>query len=109
MEDSEFMQQQMLIEFKKAGKNNDCAFKASYKWLTGFLKCRGMSRQKKTNKKSRSLEERMPQIRNFHWYTIYQMATEDPKIKEKLVAHSRAKNKCLSTPPFIFFCIFNLL
>jgi len=42
-------------------------------WLNGFC-----SRQKKINMKSKRLEERMPQIRNFHWYTIYQMATEDP-------------------------------
>ena len=76
--DGEFLKQTMLFELKKAGKNKDGDFKASCKWLSGFAKRWGVSKQKKTNKKSRSLEERMPQIRNFHWYTIYQMAKEDP-------------------------------
>ena len=68
----------ILFELKEAGKNEDGAFKASNKWLSGFAKRWGVSKQKKTNKKSKSIEERMPQIRNFHWYTIYQMAKEDP-------------------------------
>ena len=76
--DGEFLKQTMLFELKKAGKNKDGDFKASNKWLSGFTKRWGVSKQKKTNKKSKSLEERMPQIRNFHWYTIYQMAKEDP-------------------------------
>ena len=68
----------MLFQLKEAGKNENGAFKASWKWLNNFTKRWGISKQKKTNKKSKSLEERMPQIRNFHWYTIYQMTTEDP-------------------------------
>ena len=76
--DGEFIKQTMLFELKAAGKNEDGALKASNKWLSGFTKRWGVTKQKKTNKKSKSIEERMPQIRNFHWYTIYQMATEDP-------------------------------
>ena len=29
-----------------------------------------------TNKKSKSVEERLPAVRNFHWWAIYQMALE---------------------------------
>ena len=34
--------------------------------------------REKTNKKSQSVEERLAKVKNFHWYTIYKMATEDP-------------------------------
>ena len=34
--------------------------------------------QKKTNKKSKSIPERIPKVKNFHWYTVYQMALEEP-------------------------------
>jgi len=34
--------------------------------------------RKKTNKKSKSVEERLPAVRNFHWWAIYQMTLEKP-------------------------------
>ena len=76
--DSHYLQSQMRIIVKNSGKNTDGKFKASDKWLFNFTKCWGISKQKKTKKKSKSLEERLPKIRDFHWYTIYQTATEDP-------------------------------
>ena len=76
--DSHYLQSQMRIMVKNSGENTDWKFKASNMWLSNFTKRWGISKQKKTNKKSKSLEERLPKIRDFHWYTIYQMATEDP-------------------------------
>ena len=76
--DSHYLQSQMRIIVKNSGKNTDGKFKASNKWLFNFTKRWGISKQKTTNKKSKSLEERLPKIRDFHWYTIYQMTTEDP-------------------------------
>ena len=45
--DGEFIKQTMLFALKEAGKNEDGAFKASNKWLTGFAKRWGVSKQKK--------------------------------------------------------------
>lgn len=75
--DGKFLKKQMKIEVKKSGRDNK-TFKESNKWLRYFTKRRGISKQKKTKKKSISLIERLPQIRNFHCYISYQMTTEDP-------------------------------
>jgi len=45
--DSEYIKHTMLFQLKEAGKNEDGVFKASCKWLTGFTKCWGISKQKK--------------------------------------------------------------
>ena len=74
--DTEWLKTQMKILVKTDCPSSD--FKASCKWLQGFNKRKGISSQKETNKKSRSVEERIPLVKNFHWYTIYQMAGEKP-------------------------------
>ena len=51
---------------------------ASNRWLLNFTKRKGISKQRKTNKKSKSVEERIPQVKNFHWWAVYEMATQDP-------------------------------
>ena len=69
----------MKLLVRGSGKDkNDIIFKAEENWLNKFTKRKGVSKQRKTNVKSLSIAERLSQIKNFHWYTIYQMATEDP-------------------------------
>jgi len=68
----------MKLLVKKSGKDPENKFKASDRWLHNFTRRRGISKQRKTNKKSQSVEERLAKVKNFHWYTIYKMATEDP-------------------------------
>ena len=69
----------MLFTVNASGKDPEKKFKASDKWLHNFTKRWGITKQKKkTNKKSLSIEERLPLVQNFHWWSIYQMATEDP-------------------------------
>ena len=53
-------------------------FKASNRWLQGYKKRWGISRQKKTNKKNKSTKERIPQVSNFHYWAIYKMRLEQP-------------------------------
>ena len=53
-------------------------FTASNRWIEKFKKRKGLSVQKKTNKKSTSVHKRLPKVKNFHWWAIYQMRTEDP-------------------------------
>ena len=49
------------------------------KWLHHFYQTKkGCPHTERQNNKSQSITERLPQVKNFHWYTIYQMATEDP-------------------------------
>ena len=76
--DCHWLKNKMKEEVKNSGKDPEKTFKGSDKWLSGFIKRKGISHQRKTNKKSKSVEERLPQIRNFHWWAIYKMATEDP-------------------------------
>ena len=66
----------MLV--KESDYPNKEKFKASNRWVQGFNKRFGITLQRKTNKKSKSLTERLPKIKNFHWYAIYQMALEPP-------------------------------
>ena len=68
----------MLFEVEKSGKDPKKTFKASDRWLLNFARRKGITNQKKTNKKSKSVEERLPLVRNFHWWTVYKMATEEP-------------------------------
>ena len=68
----------LLRWFDKSGKDPEGKFKASNKWLFNFTRRKGISKQRKTNKKSKSIEERLPQVLNFHWWTVYEMATQDP-------------------------------
>jgi len=76
--DGQYLKTQMKILVTESGNDLENKCKASDKWLHNFTKRWGISRQKKINKKSMSIDEWLPQIQNFHWYTIYKMATEDP-------------------------------
>ena len=64
--------------FCERNKRNQESFAASNKWVRMFCERNGISMQKKTNKKSKSIEERLPKIKRFHWWAQYQMALEEP-------------------------------
>ena len=64
-----------IFRFRESDKDEDNKFKGGDKWLHNFTKRNGISKQRKTNNKSQSITERL--VKNFHWYTIYQMATEE--------------------------------
>ena len=68
----------MRLLVRASVKDKDNKFKGGNKWLHNFTKRKGFSKQRKTNNKSQFITKRLPQVKNFHWYTIYQMATEDP-------------------------------
>ena len=68
----------MKILVKESGKDKDGKFQASDMWLRGFKKRKGVTVQLKTNKKSKSIEERLPKVKNFHYWSIYQMTLEEP-------------------------------
>lgn len=53
-------------------------FKGSTHWINNFVKRWGITHQQKTNKKSKSVEERLPRVQRFHQYAVYQMALEKP-------------------------------
>ena len=76
--DSDFLKTSMKDLVRKSCKDTEGKFKASDKWKDNFIKRFGITNQKKTNKKSKSIEERLPQVRNFHWWAIYQIVTEKP-------------------------------
>ena len=48
----------------------------SNKWKSKFCKRWKISVQKKTNGKSKSVAERIHKVKNYHFYTIYQAATQ---------------------------------
>ena len=76
--DGELLRTLMKQFVSESGKDPTGSFKASNMWLSKFTHRYGISNQKKTNKKSKSIEERLPAVRNFHWWAIYQMALEKP-------------------------------
>ena len=76
--DGEYLKTKIVQVVRDSGKDPENKFKGSNMWLKGFKERRGVSHQRKTNNKSKSVEERLPQIKNFHWWAIYQMALEDP-------------------------------
>ena len=65
-----------LLERDKPPKHEH--FKGSNRWLMNFNRRFGLSSQQKTNKKSKSVEARLPKVKRFHQYCVYQMAFEDP-------------------------------
>ena len=46
------------------------------KWKAQFIKRWKISVQKKTNNKSKSVLERIHQVKNYHYYTIYKAAVD---------------------------------
>ncbi len=76
--DYEWLKGKMKFIVKKSGKDPEEKFKGSNRWVGGFMKRKGLSVQKKTGKKHRPIHELLPRVKNFHWYSIYQMANEEP-------------------------------
>ncbi len=78
--DGEFFKAKIKLLVKEGDYDTEkkAKFKGSDKWLHGFKKRFGISMQEKTNRKSTSVEERLPKVQNFHWWAIYQMALEKP-------------------------------
>ena len=76
--DSDFPKTSMKDLVRKSGKDTEGNSKASDKWKDNFINRFGITNQKKTNKKSKSVQERLSQVRNFHWWALCQMATEKP-------------------------------
>ena len=68
----------MKLLVRETFKDKNNTFKAENKWHNNFTKRKKISKQRKINGKSQSIAERLPKIKNYHWYTIYQIATEDP-------------------------------
>ena len=62
--DGQYLKSQMRLLVRESGKNNK--FKGGDKWLHNFTKRNGISKQRKTNNKSLSITERLPQVKNFH-------------------------------------------
>jgi len=76
--DSECLKVKMKFLVKESKKDPDGTFAASNHWIGNFMIRKGLSVQKKTNKKHRTVQELLPRVRNFHWHSIYNMATLDP-------------------------------
>ena len=57
----------------ESGKDPTGSFKASNVEVYSPVR---YFQAEKTNKKSKSIEERLPAVRTFHWWAIYQMALE---------------------------------
>jgi hypothetical protein len=80
--DGEYIQtrfKQILKEEKPPGWN---LANASDGWKDNFVRRHDFTSQRKTNKKSKSIEERLPAILRFHQYTMYGMAYVLPSIYE---------------------------
>ena len=74
--DQEFLSTHMIMAVKKLHPEVD--FKGSNKWIRNFNRRNGISLQTKTNTKNKSVAERLPKVKHFHWWAVYQMATEEP-------------------------------
>lgn len=58
-------------------------YKFGQHWVTNFMDKNGLSVRRKTNIKGSSIWERLHKVHNYHWYTQYQMATEDISSEEE--------------------------
>ena len=76
--DYEWLKKKMKFLVKASGKDPENKFKASNRWVLGFMKRKDLSVQKKTGRKHRPVAELLPRVKNFHWYSIYQRGLEDP-------------------------------
>ena len=68
----------MKFLVKASGKDPQQKFTATNCWTKNFMRRKGLSVQKKTGKKHRPAAELLPRVKNFHWYSIYKMANENP-------------------------------
>ena len=73
--DGEYFSAKMRMLVKRDYPN--AKFTGSDNWIQKFTRRFGISLQCKTNKKSKSIEERLPKVRNFHWRAVFQMALEE--------------------------------
>lgn len=55
------------------------------KWARGFRKRKGISLQKRTNNKAKSLLEKIHLIQNYHQWLIYSFPNEEPYIKYAVI------------------------
>ena len=76
--DYEWLQGHMRFLVKASGKDPQQKFTATNCWTKNFMRRKGLSVQKKTGKKHRPAAELLPRVKNFHWYSIYKMANENP-------------------------------
>ena len=53
-------------------------FKASNRWFMRFKKRWGYSFQEKTNVKKKSVAARLPYVKKFHQYLLYEAFREEP-------------------------------
>ena len=74
--DGEWFKTEMKILVQESDNPLKDQFKGSDQWLSKFCRRNGLSSQRKTNKKSKSILERLPKIKNFHYYTVYKMGLE---------------------------------
>ena len=71
--DGEWFKTEVKLLVKDSDHARKDEFKASNPWLGKFCRRHGLSCQQKTNKKSTSVLERLPKVKNFHYYTVYKM------------------------------------
>ena len=74
--DGEWFKTEMKLLVQESDHPRKDQFKGSNKRLSKFCRRNGLSSQRKTNKKSKSILERLPKIKNFHYYTVYKMGLE---------------------------------
>ena len=74
--DGEWFKTEMKLLVQESDHPRKDQFKGSDHWLSKFCRRNGLSSQRKTNKKSKSILERLPKIKNFHYYTVYKMGLE---------------------------------
>lgn len=76
--DYEWLKSEMKILLQESSLDPQNSFSATNHWVGNFMKRKGLSVQKKTNRKHRSIQELLPRVKNFHWHSIYHMALLDP-------------------------------
>ena len=63
-------------------------------WANTFFKRHKISSQRATNKKPKSIFERLHKVKNYHYYSIYLCALEPPgTVGDRAEEHSHAKGK----------------
>ena len=72
---------QYVAQEKDANPKKVKAFKATGKWLQGFMRRKGITIRSRTNKKSRSAIKRSRLMRNWHWNIMYNLPYQFSKRK----------------------------
>ena len=63
----------MLMEYDQ-GDVDYIQKKVGKKWLNGFMKEYRISLQRRTNKKAKSIYQKLHKISNYHTFVVYEMA-----------------------------------